>query len=59
MTALERVFRYLRGTIGYCLTYTGYLNVIKGYNNANWITDSNSVKSTTGYIFMSNGAAMS
>ena len=28
-TALERVFRYLRGTISYYLTYTGYLDVIE------------------------------
>ena len=33
-TALERVFRYLRGTISYCLTYAGYLDVIEGYSDA-------------------------
>ena len=58
-TELERVFRYLRGTIGYCLTYIGYPDVIKGYSNANWITDSHSVKSTTGYVFMFSGATVS
>ena len=58
-TALERVFRYLRGTIGYCLTYTEYPDVIVGYNDANWVTNSNSVKSTTGYIFMFGGADVS
>jgi len=58
-TALERVFRYLRGTIGYCLTYTEYPDVILGYNDANWVTYSNSVKSTTGYVFMFGGADMS
>jgi len=34
-TALERVFRYLRGTIGYCLTYTGYPDVLEGYSDVN------------------------
>jgi len=58
-TALERVFRYLRGTIGYCLTYTEYPNIIKGYSEANWVTDSHSVKSTTGYVFLFGGAAVS
>ena len=28
-TVLERVFRYLRGTIGYCLTYTRYPDVME------------------------------
>jgi len=56
-TALERVFS--RGTIGYCLTYTGYTDVMEGYSDANWVTDSNSVKSITGYVFMFVGAAVS
>jgi len=58
-TELERVFRYLRGTIGYCLTYTRYPNIIKEYSDANWVTDSHSVKSTIGYVFMFGGAAVS
>ena len=40
-TALERVFKYLRGIIGYYLTYTGYLDIIEGYSDVNWVTDSN------------------
>ena len=58
-TTLERVFRYLRGTIDFCLTYTGYPDVMKGYSDANWVTNSNSVKSTTGYVFMFGGALCS
>jgi len=58
-TALERVFRYLRGTIGYCLTYTGYPDVMKSYSDAKYVTDFNSVKSTTGYIFMFGGGIVS
>jgi len=58
-TALERVFRYLRGTIGYCLTYTRYCDVIEGYSDTNWVTDSNSVESTVGYVFVFGGAAVS
>jgi len=58
-TALERIFRYFRGTIGYCLTYTRYPDVIEGYSDAIWVTDSHSVKSTTGYIFMFGGAVVS
>jgi len=33
--ALERVSRYLRGTIDYCLTYIGYPDTIKEYSDAN------------------------
>jgi len=58
-TALERVFRYLRRTIGYCLTYTGYPDVIEGYSDANCVTDSKNVKSTSGYVFMFASAAVS
>jgi len=58
-TILEIVFRYLRGTIGYCLTYIGYPDVIKGCRDANWVTDSHSVKSTIGSAFMFDGDAVS
>ena len=51
-TALERVFRYLRGTIGYCLTYTEYPDITEGYSDAIWVIDSHSIKSTIGYVFM-------
>jgi len=41
------------------LTYTRYLDVIEGYSDANWVTDSHSVKSTIGYVFMFGGDAVS
>ena len=50
-TALERVFRYLRGTIGYS-------DVMEGYSDDNWITDYNNVKSTTGNVFMFGGVVV-
>ena len=50
--ALERVSRYLRGTIDYCLTYIGYPDTIKEYSDANWVTDFGSVKYTTEFVFM-------
>jgi len=34
-TTLERVFRYFRGIIEYCLTYTEYHDAIKEYSDAN------------------------
>ena len=59
MNCTREFFRYLKGTIGYCLTYIGYPDVIEGHSDANWVTDSNSVKSTTEYVFMFGGAAVS
>ena len=57
--ALERVFKYLRGTSDYSLIYKGFPAVIEGYSDAKWITDSLDIKSTTGYIFVLGGAAVS
>jgi len=48
-----------RDTIGYCLTYTRYSEVIEGYSDTNWVTDSHSIKSTIGYVFIFGGAIVS
>ena len=58
-TVLEIVFRYLSATISYCLTYIGHSDVIQDYSDANWVTNSNSVKSTSGYVFIFSGADVS
>ena len=58
-TALERVMRYLRGTTTYGLHYTGYPAVLEGYSDANWISDADEIKATSGYIFTFGGAAIS
>ena len=57
--ALERVMRYLRGTTTYGLHYTGYPDVPEGYSDANWISDADEIKATSGYIFTFGGAAIS
>jgi len=41
------------------LTYTGYPNIIEGYSDDNCVTDSHSVKSTTGFVFMFGGVDVS
>ena len=43
----------------YALRYEKYLPVLKGYNNTNWIADFEKLKSTSGYIFTFEGAAVS
>jgi len=57
--ALERVFKYLRETIDYYFTCIGYPDATKGNSDANWVTVSNSVKSTTRFIFIFGGATVS
>ena len=37
--ALERVMRYLKGTMSYGIRYTKHPKVLEGYYDANWISD--------------------
>ena len=57
--ALRRVFKHLRGTMDYSIHYKGFPYVVEGYSDANWITDSSEVKSTSGYVFLLGEAAIS
>jgi hypothetical protein len=41
--ALERVLRYLKGTMSYVIHYTGYSRVLEGYCDANWISDADEI----------------
>nr|AAX95300.1 hypothetical protein [Oryza sativa Japonica Group]ABA92639.2 retrotransposon protein, putative, Ty1-copia subclass [Oryza sativa Japonica Group] len=49
--ALERVMRYLKGTMSYGIHYTGYPKVLEGYSGSNWISDADEIKATSGYVF--------
>nr|ASR75387.1 retrotransposon protein [Oryza barthii] len=57
--ALERVMRYLKGTVELGLHYTGYPAVLEGYSDSNWISDVDEIKATSGYIFTLGGGAVS
>jgi hypothetical protein len=37
--ALERVLRYLKGTMSYGIHYSGHPAVLEGYSDVNWISD--------------------
>ena len=52
-TTLNRILKYLKETINYGLMYSGLPTVLEGYSDANWISDSNETKSTSGFIFTS------
>ena len=56
---MKRVLGYLKYTQHYALHYNKYPVMIKGYSDANWITGSNDVKSTSGYVFILGGGAVS
>lgn len=44
---------------GLLICYKGFPCVVEGYSDANWITDSSDVKSTSGYVFLLGRAAIS
>jgi len=56
--ALARLMRYLRGTMDYTIEYSGFPAVLEGYSDANWISDSNETKSTSGYVFTLGGGTI-
>ncbi|GKF36893.1 hypothetical protein Tco_0113651 [Tanacetum coccineum] len=45
---IQRVLKYLKKTIDYELTYTGYLSMLKGYTNASWLSTSEDNSFTSG-----------
>ena len=49
--ALRRVLRYMKYTLNFELQYTRYPQVLEGYCDANWISDSKDSFSTSGYVF--------
>ncbi|KAK9078203.1 hypothetical protein SSX86_002260 [Deinandra increscens subsp. villosa] len=57
--ALNRVFKYLKGTKDYGLYYSGFPSVLEGYTDASWITNSEDYSSTSGWVFLLGGGAIS
>ncbi|GJW78404.1 zinc finger, CCHC-type containing protein [Tanacetum coccineum] len=56
---IQRVLKYLKKTMDYKLTYTGYPSVLEGYTNASWISNSEDNSSTSGWVFLLGGGATS
>ena len=57
--ALERVLRYLKGTMNYDIRYSGYPKVLEGFCDANWISDVDELYATSGYVFLLGGGVVS
>jgi hypothetical protein len=58
-TTVKRVIRYLKGTADYCVTYGPSKVGLIGYCDADWAGNLDDRKSTTGYLFLLAGGAIS
>ncbi|GJV90333.1 zinc finger, CCHC-type containing protein [Tanacetum coccineum] len=50
--SIQRVLKYLKKTMDYRLTYTGYPLVLEGYTDASWISNNEDNSSTSGGVFL-------
>nr|GFA23696.1 zinc finger, CCHC-type [Tanacetum cinerariifolium] len=57
--AIQQVLKYLKKTINYTLTYTGYPSVLEVYTNASWISNTKDNSSTSGWVFLLGGGEIS
>ncbi|GJV37851.1 zinc finger, CCHC-type containing protein [Tanacetum coccineum] len=57
--AITRVFKYLKGTMNYGLSNVGYPSVLEAYSNASWINHVEDSSSTSGWVFLLGGCAIS
>jgi hypothetical protein len=56
--ALERVLRYLKGTMSYEIHNSGHLAVLEEYSDVNWISDIDQIYATSGYFFTLGGGTV-
>nr|GEY77706.1 zinc finger, CCHC-type [Tanacetum cinerariifolium] len=57
--AITRVFKYLRGTMNYGLSFVGYPSVLEAYSDASWINHVEDSTSRSGCVFLLRGGAIS
>nr|GEW49864.1 tRNA (guanine(26)-N(2))-dimethyltransferase [Tanacetum cinerariifolium] len=57
--AITRIFKYLRGTKDYGLSYVGYPSVLEGYSDASWINHVEDSSSMSRWVFLLRGGAIS
>ena len=58
-TEIIWLMRYLRGTMCYNILCSEFFIVLEGYSNVNWISYSDDIESTSDYIFIIDGSAVS
>ena len=59
LTAVKRIFRYLKGTLNIVLQYKATGKLLLGYSDADWASDLDNRHSTTGNVFLMSGGAVS
>ena len=59
LTAVKRIFRYLKGTVDIKLQYRSTGEKLLGYSDADWANDTDDRHSTTGNVFIMSGGAIS
>nr|GEV32540.1 zinc finger, CCHC-type [Tanacetum cinerariifolium] len=57
--AIQRVLKYLKKTIEYRMVYSGYPSVLEGYTDASWISNTEDSSSTSDWVFLLGGGAIS
>ncbi|GJY15096.1 hypothetical protein Tco_0385518 [Tanacetum coccineum] len=57
--AITGVFKYLKGTMNYGLSYLGYPSVLEGYSDASWINHVEDSSSTSSWVFLLWGGVIS
>nr|GEU61319.1 zinc finger, CCHC-type [Tanacetum cinerariifolium] len=57
--AIKSVLKYLKKTMNYRLVYSGYPSVLEGYTDASWISNTEDNSSTSGWVFLLGGGAIS
>ncbi|KAL2225610.1 UNVERIFIED_CONTAM: Retrovirus-related Pol polyprotein from transposon TNT 1-94 [Sesamum indicum] len=57
--ALDRVLRYLKGTVSLAIHYGRFPVVLEGYNDASWIAKNSESNRCSGYVFTLGGGAVS
>nr|GEZ03966.1 zinc finger, CCHC-type [Tanacetum cinerariifolium] len=57
--AIQKVLKYLKKTIDYRLVYSCYPSVLEGYTDVSWISNTKDNSSTSGWVFLLGGGAIS
>ena len=57
--AVRRLLKYLKGTINYGLCYSDFPSILEGYSDASWIANPEDHSSTSGWIYLLGGGAIS
>jgi len=56
--ALFRLLKYLRGIMDWCLHFSKFSTMLERLCDANWVSDNNKVRHTSGYVFTLGGWAI-